>query len=103
AVRFMAELKERLRKFSLELHSSKTRLIEFGRFAATRRRERGHRKPETFGFLGFTHICGETKDGHFSLLRHTMRDRMRAKLRVIKKALGRMMHLPLPVQGRWLG
>lgn len=103
ALQFLGDLKERLRKFSLELHPSKTRLIEFGRFAATRRRERGLGKPETFDFLGFTHICGEMKHGRFLLLRHTMRGQIRAKLRSIQVELQRRRHLPLPAQGKWLG
>jgi group II intron reverse transcriptase/maturase len=103
ARRFLAELRGRLAKFSLELASEKTRLIEFGRFAAERRKARGLGKPETFGFLGFTHICGKTKHGRFQLKRITEAKRMRAKLREVKTELMRRRHLPVPEQGRWLG
>jgi RNA-directed DNA polymerase len=102
AVRFLAELRERLEKFALTLHPEKTRLIEFGRHAASRRASRGLGKPETFTFLGFTHICGRSRRGLFSLHRKTRRDRMRAKLRALKAQLKRRMHEPIPQQGRWL-
>jgi len=69
ANRFLHDLRERFAKFNLELHPDKTRLIEFGRFAAQHRSERGVGKPETFDFLGFTHICGKTQDGRFWLSR----------------------------------
>ena len=85
------------------LHPEKTRLIEFGRFAAERRRRRGLGKPETFNFLGFTFICGRTRSGQFQIKRKTRRDRMQAKLREIKEALRRCMHRPIPEQGKWLG
>ena len=84
AERFGQELRERLAEFGLELHRDKTRLIEFGRFAARDRRLRGLGKPETFDFLGFTHICGTTRRGKFLLVRHTVRKRMRAKLKEVK-------------------
>src|ERR1022692_2762703 len=103
AKRFLADLRERLEKFALSLHPDKTRLIEFGRFAAERRARRGIGKPETFNFLGFTHICGHSRAGHFLLKRKTRRDRMRARLRAIKGELWRRMHEPIPEQGRWLG
>lgn len=103
ARRFHAELPRRLKHFGLELHSDKTRLLRFGRFAEERRRERGQGKPETFNFLGFTHICGKSRSGQFLLLRYTMKDRLRAKLKEIRKALLRRRHLPIPVQGEWLG
>ncbi|MBU0639397.1 MAG: hypothetical protein KKB50_11080, partial [Planctomycetes bacterium] len=103
AERFQDELRERLTQFGLELHPEKTRLIEFGRHAASNRKRRGEGKPETFDFLGFTHICGRTKGGRFGLKRRTMRQRMRAKLRAVKIELRRRMHLPIPEQGRWLG
>jgi RNA-directed DNA polymerase len=103
AERFLRDLRERLAKFGLALHPDKTRLIEFGRFAAQQRSARGSGKPETFDFLGFTHICGKTKEGWFTLVRHTIAKRMRAKLVEIKEALKRMRHLPVPEQGRWLG
>jgi group II intron reverse transcriptase/maturase len=103
AERFQAELRQRLAKFRLELHPDKTRLIEFGRFAARNRKRRGEGKPETFHFLGLTHICGTTRGGCFQLKRHTMRQRMRAKLLEVKTELQRRRHLPIPEQGRWLG
>jgi RNA-directed DNA polymerase len=102
AERFQAELRGRLAEFSLELNAEKTRLIEFGRFAAERRAERGLGKPETFSFLGFTHICAKTKTGRFKLKRITDSKRMRAKLREVKTEMRRRRHLPIPVQGRWL-
>ena len=102
AVRFLAELRERLEKFALSLHPDKTRLIEFGRHAADNREKRGLGKPETFNFLGFTHICGRSRRGLFLLHRKTRRDRMRAKLRALKAELKRRMHEPIPQQGRWL-
>jgi RNA-directed DNA polymerase len=103
AKRFLADLRERLERFALSLHPDKTRLIEFGRFAAERRARRGLGKPETFNFLGFTHICGKSRAGFFLLKRKTRRDRMRARLRAIKEELRRRMHEPIPEQGRWLG
>ena len=86
----------------LTLHPDKTRLIEFGRFAAARRTERGLRKPETFAFLGFTFICGKSRQGRFQLQRKTRGDRMRTKLQEIKVELRRRMHWPIPRQGIWL-
>ena len=102
AERFLADLRARLAEFSLELAQEKTRLIEFGRYAASNRARRGDPKPETFEFLGFTHICAKTRHGAFKLKRVTSRKRMRAKLREIKVELRRRMHLPIPEQGRWL-
>ena len=102
AERFWADLRDRLAKFSLELNADKTRLIRFGRFAAQQRKERGLGKPETFQFLGFTHICGKTKAGRFKLKRITDKKRMRAKLSKVKAELIRRRHLPIPDQGRWL-
>ncbi len=102
AERFLAELAERFRHFGLELHPDKTRLIEFGRFAAERRDKRGAGKPETFDFLGFTHYVGKTKDGHFRVKRRTAGRRLRAKLKDIGRELRRRSHLPIPEQGRWL-
>ena len=102
AERFQGELKERMGKFSLELHEEKTRLIEFGRHAASQRRERGEGKPETFNFLGFTHICGKTRGGKFTVVRKTMRKRMQAKLRDLKKEFRRRMHEDLREQGKWV-
>jgi hypothetical protein len=95
-------MRERLQEFSLSLHPDKTRLIEFGRFAAVKRAQRGLGKPETFNFLGFTFICGKSRQGSFLLKRRTRRDRMRATLREIKDELRRRMHQPIPKQGQWL-
>jgi len=103
ARRFLDAMRERLEQFALTLHAQKTRLIEFGRHAATRRKERGQGKPETFEFLGFTHICGRSRRGGFLLVRKSRRDRMRIKLKEIKDTLWRAMHWSIPVQGRWLG
>jgi group II intron reverse transcriptase/maturase len=103
AKRFMADMRQRLEKFALSLHPEKTRLIEFGRFAAKDRESRGLGKPETFNFLGFTHICSRSRRGAFQLKRQTRRDRMRARLRAIKEELKRRMHEPIPIQGKWLG
>jgi RNA-directed DNA polymerase len=102
ARRFLDAMRERLREFSLSLHPDKTRLIEFGRFAADRRAQRGLGKPETFDFLGFTFICGKSQRGKFLVLRKTRRDRMRAKLKEIKKGLRLRMHEAIPTQGKWL-
>jgi RNA-directed DNA polymerase len=102
ARRFLAELGERFARFGLELHPDKTRLIEFGRFAAQNRATRGEGKPETFNFLGFTHVCGKTRNGRFWLRRITISNRMRAKLSEVKAQLKRRRHQPIPVQGRWL-
>ena len=102
AKRFLAELQERLIKFNLELNEAKTRLVEFGRHAAENRRRRGEKKPETFNFLGFTHLCGWKRNGKFVVLRHTMRKRQRSKCRQLKQELKRRMHRPVPIVGRWL-
>jgi RNA-directed DNA polymerase len=102
ARQFLHDLRERFVKFGLELHPDKTRLIEFGRFAAHRRSARGLGRPETFDFLGFTHICGKGRNGSFWLRRITISKRMRAKLKQVKDQLGRRRHLPVPDQGRWL-
>jgi RNA-directed DNA polymerase len=102
AERFLAELRERFAKYGLELKAEKTRLIEFGRHAARNRVARGLGKPETFDFLGFTHICGKTRSGGFQVKRTTIAKRMRAKLKEVKAELTRLMHLPIPEQGRWL-
>src|SRR6266536_2578445 len=103
AERFLRELRERLAKFALELHPDKTRLIEFGRSAAQNRHQRGAGRPETFAFLGFTHICAKTKRGRFKLKRITSPERMRAKLHAVNDELKRRRHLPVPEQGQWLG
>src|SRR6516162_3330833 len=95
-------MRARLKEFSLSLHPDKTRLIEFGRFAATNRKRRGLSKPETFNFLGFTFISGKSRRGHFLIKRKTRRDRMQAKLQEIKKELRERMHQPIPKQGQWL-
>ena len=101
ARRFLAAMRERLAKFKLELHPDKTRLIRFGRFAAQQCRERGMGKPETFDFLGFTHCCGRNSGG-FTIVRLTIKKRMRATLAAIRATLVRRRHEPVPVVGRWL-
>jgi RNA-directed DNA polymerase len=103
AVRFLAELRIRMADFALELHPDKTRLIEFGRHAARNRAARGEGKPETFGFLGFTHICTRSRRGGFLLSRHTQRERKMAKLGAIAEDLRRRWHQDVAEQGRWLG
>ena len=102
AERFWAEMRERLLTFNLELHPDKTRLIEFGRFAAETRKRRGQGKPETFDFLGFTHICATKRNGKFVVLRQTMKKRLRAKVKAVKTELRRRLHDPVPDVGRWL-
>jgi RNA-directed DNA polymerase len=102
AERFLADLRDRLASFGLELAAEKTRLIEFGRYAAERRAERGLRRPETFDFLGFTHMCAKTRSGRFKLRRVTIKKRMRAKLHQVKAELRRRWHHSIPEQGRWL-
>jgi len=102
AQRFLSDLHERFAGFGLQLHPDKTRLIEFGRHAARNRAARRQGKPETFDFLGFTHICARSKNGRFWLKRITISKRMRAKLREVKDQLKLRMHEPIPVQGRWL-
>jgi RNA-directed DNA polymerase len=102
AERFLAELRERFAQFALELNAEKTRLIEFGRYAARNRQTRGLGRPETFDFLGFTHCCAKNKSGGFMLRRTTIKKRMAAKLREVKADLMRRRHLPIPEQGRWL-
>jgi group II intron reverse transcriptase/maturase len=103
AERFLRDLGERMRKFGLELHPDKTRLIEFRRHAERNRKERGEKKPETFDFLGFTHLCGKTsKWGRFMVQRKTSSKRMRAKLRQIKQLLLARKHDPVPQTGEWL-
>ena len=102
ADRFLQDLRERLGKFGLELHPDKTRRIEFGRYAETNRKGRGEGKPETFDFLGFTHVCGKTRRGAFKVLRQTIGKRMRAKLQEIKQQLRRRMHDPVAQTGKWL-
>lgn len=105
AERFLADMRERLQGFSLSLHPDKTRLIEFGRFAASSRERQGLGKPETFTFLGFTFICGEARDGRFFVQRSTRRDRMQATLKRVKEELRRRRHEATSQQGRtvWIG
>jgi group II intron reverse transcriptase/maturase len=102
AERFLLELRERFARFGLELHPDKTRLIQFGRFAGQNRHERGEGKPETFNFLGFTHSCGKTRKGGFTVLRQTMRQRWQAKLREVKAELKRRLHEPIRELGAYL-
>jgi group II intron reverse transcriptase/maturase len=97
------ELQEQLRKVGLELHPEKTRMIEFGRFAESNRKRRGEGQPETFDFLGFTHLCGRTRTaGRFTVKRKTIGKRMRAKLQEIRQKLRRRMHDAVPKAGKWL-
>jgi group II intron reverse transcriptase/maturase len=102
ARRFLDMMRERFKEFALSLNTQKTRLIEFGRFAAQNRKRRGLGKPESFSFLGFTFICGKSRRGKFLVERKPRRDRMRAKLKMIKAELRRRMHQPIPEQGKWL-
>jgi group II intron reverse transcriptase/maturase len=102
AERFLADLRERFARFGLILHPDKTRLLEFGRHAATNRRARGEGKPESFHFLGFTHSCATTRTGGFTVLRRTMQTRMQAKLKAVKLELRRRMHEPLPALGAYV-
>jgi group II intron reverse transcriptase/maturase len=104
AERFLKELRERLAKFGLALHPNKTRLIEFGRFAEKSRKNRGGGKPESFDFLGFTHLCGRVrKSQKFVVQRRTVAKRLRTKLREVKTTLMRRRHDPIQELGRWLG
>ncbi|HED2863362.1 TPA: group II intron reverse transcriptase/maturase, partial [Klebsiella pneumoniae] len=102
ARRFRIAMQRRLREFGLTVHPEKTRLMEFGRFAAENRAIRGKGKPETFNFLGFTHISGKDRNGRFMLIRKTRRDRMTATLKAIKDGLRRRWHYSIPEQGKWL-
>lgn len=99
---FLEDLQKRLSKFGLTLHPDKTRLIEFGRYAAERRRNRGQGRPETFDFLGFTHCCGITREGKYQVVRLTALKRMRATLTAIREKLYQRRHEPVPVVGAWL-
>jgi group II intron reverse transcriptase/maturase len=103
ADRFLQELRKRLECFKLELHPDKTRMLEFGRYAHERRIRHGLGKPETFDFLGFTHICGRDRRGRYQLLRKTSRRRMTAKLQAVKAEVMFRRHRPIPEQGKWLG
>jgi group II intron reverse transcriptase/maturase len=102
ALAFCTELRERMAKFGLELHPDKTRILEFGRHAASDRARRDEKKPETFDFLGFTHICAKTRKGRFTVRRQTMKKRLRAKLSEVKTELRRRMTEPIPEQGKYL-
>jgi RNA-directed DNA polymerase len=103
AERFLKQLGARLAKFGLELHPQKTRLIEFGRFAESNRKERGKGKPETFDFLGFTHISGKASNGKSYIVRRkTAAKKLRAKLEWLKQELRKRMHEPLRSTGEWL-
>ena len=102
ARQFLAAMQDRLAKFGLTLHAKKTRLIEFGRFAANNRKRRGQDKPETFDFLGFTHCCSTTRQGLFQVRRLTVKKRMRAKIAEIRVELMRRRHQPIAVVGKWL-
>ena len=99
---FLAELRERFAQFGLELHPDKSRILEFGRYAASNRVKRGLGKPETFDFLGFTHICAKTRNGRFTVRRQTMRKRLRAKLSEVKTELRWRLTQPIPEQGAYL-
>jgi len=103
AERFLGDMKERFVQYGLEIHREKTRLIEFGRFAEANRAERGEGKPETFDFLGFTHICSRTQKGNrFTIRRKTIAKRLRTKLKEVREAIIRRRHEPVPVLGKWL-
>ena len=103
AERFQTDLVQRLARFNLELNAEKTRLVEFGRFAAQNRKRRALGRPETFAFLGFTHMCGKTRAGRFALQRKTIAKRMAAKLREVNALLKQRRHWPIAEQGQWLG
>jgi group II intron reverse transcriptase/maturase len=103
AEKFRVELSERMQKFSLELHPDKTRLIEFGPFAVRNRKRRGEGKPETFDFLGFTHVCGKKRsNGYYTVLRQTIRKRLQSKLNAVKAELRLRLHAPIHDTGKWL-
>jgi group II intron reverse transcriptase/maturase len=102
AERFLEQLGGRVRRFGLELHPDKTRLIEFGRYAAERRKKRGEGKAETFNFLGFTHICGRSQKGYFTVIRKTIGKRMAAKLKDIRQKLRKRMHESIKENLKWL-
>ena len=100
---FLEQLRERMRKFGLELHPDKTRLIEFGRFAEANRKQKGKGSPETFDFLGFTHICGKTrKGGWYTVRRQTVKKRLRSKLQAVKQELRKRWHERIADTGKWL-
>jgi RNA-directed DNA polymerase len=103
AERMLTLIREPMAQFALELHSKKTRLIEFGRFAAKKRSRRNRGRPVTFDFLGFTHICGENRKGGFILMRHSVNKRVQQKRRAVPVELRKRMHRPIAEKGRWLG
>jgi group II intron reverse transcriptase/maturase len=99
---FAQEIRKRLAKYNLKLNEQKTRMIQFGRFAERDRNDRDKGKPETFDFLGFTHICGKSRKGNFRVKRHTIAKRMRAKLQELKKELRNRLHWKIHEVGKWL-
>ena len=99
---FLEELRARFKRYGLALHPDKTRLLEFGRYAIDRHKERGEGKPETFDFLGFTHYCSKNRDGWFAVKRRTRRKKLNAKLKEVKYELRKRMHKPIPVVAQWL-
>jgi RNA-directed DNA polymerase len=102
AMDFLEELKSRFRKFNLEVNTEKTSLIEFGRYAVERRKEKGEGKPDTFDFLGFTHICSKSRKGKFTVLRKTSAKKLRNKLAELKKTMRERLHWSIPDLGKWL-
>ncbi|MCJ7808263.1 MAG: group II intron reverse transcriptase/maturase [Dehalococcoidia bacterium] len=103
AERLQKELEERMQQFGLEMNPEKTRLIEFGRFAIDNRAKRGEGKPETFDFLGFTHICAKTREHrYFTIKRKSISKRLARKVKKAKEELNRRRHMPVPAQGKWL-
>jgi len=102
AMRFLEELNDRFKKFNLEVHTEKTSLIEFGRYAVERRKERGEGKPDTFDFLGFTHMCSKSRKGKFTVLRKTSAKKLRNKLVELKKTMRERLHWSIPDLGTWL-
>ncbi len=102
AMSFLEELESRFRKFNLEVNTGKTSLIEFGRYAVERREERGKGKPDTFDFLGFTHICSKSRRGKFTVLRKTSAKKLRNKLAELKKTMRERLHWSIPDLGKWL-
>ena len=102
AKRYYTELEARVSKFDIELHPEKTRILEFGRFASKNRENRGEGNPETFQFLGFTHICGKSRNGKFLIRRKTIKKRFRKKLQDVRSKLRKRMHHPIAEQGEWL-
>ncbi|MHA6845377.1 reverse transcriptase domain-containing protein [Ralstonia syzygii] len=101
-LQLLSDLRQRMEEFGLSLHPEKTRLLEFGRYAAARRQRKGLGKPETFAYLGFTHIGGTSRNGAFQLKRKSRKDRLRAKLKQVKEAMYRRMHESIALQGQWL-